>query len=567
MFGIDDAHWVDADSWEFLQDLAVDPNAILVMTARPLRKEEKQSAAMLGILNHPHTKVLKLEGLCPDDMLTLACNFINVDSLPEPLQQIIRERSHGVPQWCEELVETMVELQYLKVRPPLPVIASKYVSGDPQIVEVSDSMLDEGGEEDQSSGGDLPDLVGMAVEARGRKRRVVLRGSRRRSSCQLSSGVGIANIPIPDSVTGMVLARIDHMSATEQMALKCAAILGTSFSRTMLQAIVPNYSPTAFHAALNTLAQAGMVECAIAAETRVLQSDIQTRSRDHLPVDDPQHHCPCLTREHIRSPNHASTALHAKDHPPVDSCKMLQFVHAYVQETAYGLWTESQRTFLHESSALYLESQAHKCTNCGGGGFLTGHKTPAKKQQQQRSSNAGGSPARPATARGSVSTQNRLRRISTSARRRSSVAPEIFTDTPPDPRRLSLALPLSRVAEYSADLTEIQEPAQSGVRYNSIGEVDIFGIDLQDCHCDEVLAHVYPQLVRHWRAARDMHKTVEYLIESASAAVATFNNMEALAFLHEARELVTEHGEELLSEEEQIKMESISGQVCEKSRI
>ena len=115
VFGIDNAHLVDSDSWEFILDLALDPNAILVMTTRPLRKQERKSLAMLEILNHPHTKVVRLQGLCPDDMVTLACNFINADSLPEPLQHIIRERSHGIPQWCEELVETMVELQYLKV--------------------------------------------------------------------------------------------------------------------------------------------------------------------------------------------------------------------------------------------------------------------------------------------------------------------------------------------------------------------------------------------------------------------------------------------------------------------
>ena len=121
-------------------------------------------------------------------------------------------------------------------------------------------------DEEESSSVSLPDLVGMAVAVskpneEAKKRKVVLKnmGSRRRSSCQLSSGIGIADIPIPDSVAGMVLTRIDHMSATEQMVLKCAAILGTSFTRTMLQAIVPNYSPASFHAALNTLAQAGIV--------------------------------------------------------------------------------------------------------------------------------------------------------------------------------------------------------------------------------------------------------------------------------------------------------------------
>ena len=426
----------------------------------------------------------------------------------------------------------------------------------------------------------LPDLVGTAVavsrqsegSVRMKKRRVVLKGvgSRRRSSCQLSSGIGIADIPIPDSVAGMVLTRIDHMSATEQMILKCAAILGTSFTRTMLQAIVPNYSPTSFHAALNTLAQAGIIECAIAAEARSLQSDLQTRSKDHLPLDNLQHHCTCLTKEDKQhtsffsgnSLNHASTTLHAKDHPPVDECEMLQFVHAYVQETAYGLWTESQRTSLHESAALYLESQAHKCTNCGGGGFLTGHKTSSasKKQQhqQQQLPNRKGS-AR--STRASLSAKNKLRRVS-ATRKRSSTASDVFgSSSNLRDRRVSTTPSLGindTLPEYRA-LTA--EGAASGVRYNSIGEVDIYGIDLQDCHCDEVLAHVYPQLVRHWRAARDMDKTVEYLIESASAAVATFNNMEALAFLHEVKQIMEGFGGKLMSKSEQMKMENINGQV------
>ena len=43
-------------------------------------------------------------------MIELACRILTVDEVPELLQQIIRERSHGVPLWREELVETMLEL-------------------------------------------------------------------------------------------------------------------------------------------------------------------------------------------------------------------------------------------------------------------------------------------------------------------------------------------------------------------------------------------------------------------------------------------------------------------------
>ena len=405
--------------------------------------------------------------------------------------------------------------------------------------------------------------------AKMKKRRAMVKGTRI-SSCTLSNGIGIGDIPIPDSVAGMVLTRIDHMSAMEQMVLKCAAILGTSFTRTMLQAIVPTYTQTSFHAALNTLAEAGIIECAIAAEVRSLQSDLQSRSRPHLPLDDDQHHCHCLSRDNkpqalslsTHPPHHSSTSLHAQEHPPVDECEMLQFVHSYVQETAYGLWIESQRTSLHESAALYLESQAHKCTNCGGGGFLTGHK-PAVQQRKQQQQQQQRHPSRRGSVRPVRAAHNRLRKMSISSRRTSTNSDVFGSSSNLSDRRVSTIPSLGprfneTLAEYRAS---IAEGSTSGVRYNSIGEVDIFGIDLQDCHCDEVLAHVYPQLVRHWRVARDMNKTVEYLTESASAAVATFNNMEALAFLHEAREIIVEYGRELISESDHVKLESINGQV------
>lgn len=399
------------------------------------------------------------------------------------------------------------------------------------------------------------------------RRKAVLKTTRRRSVCELNS---IGDIPIPDSVAGMVLTRIDHMSATEQMVLKCASILGNTFTRTMLEAIVPNYSPTAFHSTLNALAEAGIIECAIAAEAKSMLSDLHTRSRYHLPLDDSHLHCPCLSAEHGKSHDsshlpsgstsvYASTSLHAHQHSHVDQCEMLQFVHVYVQETAYGLWTESQRIALHESAALYLESQAHKCTNCGGGGFLTGHK-PSKKEKHERTRAGSAVPTRTAF---SGNTHSKIRRMS-AATRRGSTASDFTSD---QRRRASTTSSLVASTSQTEMLTEFRPPAAeglaSGVRYNSIGEAQVFGINLQDCHCDEILAHVYPQLVRHWRAARDMEKTVQYLIESASAAVTTFNNMEALSLLHEAQQILEEYGSHLIAKAEHVKMESLKGQVHE----
>ena len=84
---------------------------------------------------------------------------------------------------------------------------------------------------------------------------------------------------------------------------------------------------------------------------------------------------------------------------------------------------------------------------------------------------------------------------------------------------------------------------------------------MQDCHCEEIQAHIYPQLVRHWRAAGNMHKTLEYIIEAASAAISTFNNMEALSLLHEAKHILEELGYEIITNLEHARIESLIGQV------
>ena len=58
-----------------------------------------------------------------------------------------------------------------------------------------------------------------------------------------------------------------------------------------------------------------------------------------------------------------------------------------------------------------------------------------------------------------------------------------------------------------------------------------------------------------------MHKTVEYLIEAASAAVSTFNNMEALSLLQETKRIQIDLGSGILSDLEQARVESLIGQV------
>lgn len=566
VFGLDDAHWIDPDSWSFLLDLALDPNAILVLTTRPIESFKQKHPAMLEILSHPHTIMLNLGGLDPDNMIKLACNLLEVDCLPEVMQQIIRNKSHGVPLWCEELVETMLELEYLKV-----IEQEEVITEEVEVEYVNSTIM----EEKSCKSGNLLESEEMAeqISVASHHRKVAFKSNvRRKSTAHLSSGIGIGDIPIPDSVAGMVLTRIDHMSPSEQMTLKCAAVLGLSFSRPMLENIIPNCNPHAFHKSLNVLAEAGIIECAIAAEVRNLDADMSTRSGHHLPVDDPHLHCPCLnkahtTHHHVKSSPH--NKHHISTHPPVDECEMFHFVHAYVQETAYGLWTESQRRALHESAAIFLDSQAHKCKNCGGGGFVAGVPKQSNAEGKRKRSST---PAGRAFV-GTANMKNKLRRRSTAvgSRRGSRISAQGSIES-----TLGSLTEIRKMLESrqerspsscgdrpdsAAERPSTVEARVTGVRYESICTADALGVDLQDCHCDEIQAHIYPQLVRHWRAAGDMHKTLEYLIEAGSAAISTFNNMEALSLLHETKSILKELGNAIITDLEHARIESLIGQV------
>ncbi|RMX45142.1 hypothetical protein pdam_00016498, partial [Pocillopora damicornis] len=205
--------------------------------------------------------------------------------------------------------------------------------------------------------------------------------------CILSPGVDISKIVVPESVKDMVLARVDRMLPQEQATLKCASVLGCDFYRNVLQAILPRSSRSCIDLVLYNLAQESILECASLA----LQHQNAHNHHGFYDFNDPvhaQHHghhhhhhhhhnvassihasvyCGCYADEMTKVINlsRLMTPSGLKKH-----CLYMKFVNTYVQETTYSLWLEDQKKELHERAAMFLESQAHKCKSCGGGGFV-----------------------------------------------------------------------------------------------------------------------------------------------------------------------------------------------------
>ena len=205
--------------------------------------------------------------------------------------------------------------------------------------------------------------------------------------CIISPGIDISKVVVPESVKDMVLARVDRMMPLEQATLKCASILGSEFHRSVLQAILPWSFRDNLDLVLYNLAKESILECASLA----LQHQNAHNHHGFYDFNDPTHGQHHAHHHHHHHHHNVASSIHAQVYcgcyademtkvinlsrlmtpsGPKKHCLYLKFVNSYVQETTYSLWLEDQKKELHEKAAMFLESQAHKCKACGGGGFV-----------------------------------------------------------------------------------------------------------------------------------------------------------------------------------------------------
>ncbi len=85
LIAIDDAEYIDNDSWDYLTDFVGD-SCIMVLSLGPFRRDEAVSKAATEILNRYETTIhLKLDGLDSQCMEPLLCQQMEVASVPREL--------------------------------------------------------------------------------------------------------------------------------------------------------------------------------------------------------------------------------------------------------------------------------------------------------------------------------------------------------------------------------------------------------------------------------------------------------------------------------------------------
>ncbi len=257
---LEDVHWLDSLSWELAEYLARgliasgDP-LLLILATRPLEEGSTGASHVASLSTLPQAEVLTLDTLSPEETVALATMRLGLPEgqLPEEIADLVRRRAEGHPFFAEELVLTLRDEEVIVLEP------------DPG-----------------------------AADKRSPPFRCVVRR-------ELSQ----AEQTLPDTIQGLVLARIDRLPPERQLTLKVAAVIGLTFG----------YNP---------------LRHALERHTNIDESGLRT-------------HLAALT----------ALELTLLDDPLPDP--LYSFKHLIIQEVTYGTLLFAQRRQLHRTVAEWYE--------------------------------------------------------------------------------------------------------------------------------------------------------------------------------------------------------------------
>lgn len=495
---LDDAHHIDPKSWKFLLHLINLPDIIVVSTVRPLAVEAPPCQAASEFFDHKMVTLRDIAGLESKYMTALACQLMEVSRIPKELERMLREMTHGVPSWCEQLLVDMVEkkqltIQYesnqLKHVDSMVAPLSQYIRRLDTDDDLSDLDVRQCNkvfcntssisfQKNESGHNMLADLGYLQT-----KRSLDNEEERNAKNSRIavfSPGVNPNEITVPDSMKELIMTRIDSMRASEQLIVKCAAVLGRSFSRDMVETILPKVQRVKARKCFKQLAFNGIFECANIPAGRYNQ---MMQGRDDTISWDT---CYCVKEEN----------LYVKD-----LCNKMRFRNALIQQTAYETLMESQRLELHAKAAEYLERQADKYRSKIPY-YLLGRVSPQSDVDTRGSDVA-------------------IRRAKWK-RRASSRVEDIGSNSYQQTR--------GRRFGFSLDI-EKMDPLVEVLR-------EKFSLNQTIDEMIECLLPTYKMIIFHWKAAKHYQNLVDQLLEATSGAVFIRKAEQAMDMLFEVNTVI-----------------------------
>ncbi|XP_050818934.1 adenylate cyclase type 10 [Gopherus flavomarginatus] len=569
IFVIDEAHFIDLASWEFLDNLLSRIPVFMVMSlSPPSRQARLPCVSAANIINSAKTTYVKLRELKPSVILQKACQDLGVVSIPRELEMFLIQRSHGIPFYCEELLRNL---------------------------HLNNMLIFHPWEEEEEEDDEWEGLFTNAIKAIPSKTESLSSSDNDLYICTIRQNVKLQNIMLPPTLKGIALAELDNMSPSEQMVVKCAAIIGLTFTTELLLHILPEWTKRKMNQTLAALVDSHIFKCFNK------RKDSQNAQSQDMPSTELLV-CPGTVRSIGQESDIRSSVYNRiKQEQLVMQCGVMAFCMPLLQEAAYEIWLKSQKKALHLKCVSYLEGEAHKCRRCGEGDFISFHRhtvemTLGSTESQESSSEQHKEyPFSEAASLIIYTTLKRLQAPSFEGMERKAVTAEasltstcslksvqrtsedITTST--FSKKLELLLPQDFEKETVKALKKHKMLPEENLKAEEIEREFLERLDeiiqqsdrgrekirrLGSCECEEIVESVFVPLARHCMAMGEYARALYYLLECAAAYLHLSNNYMAFSNLDTAESLIksVDLRATVINQFEEATFYSLKGEVC-----
>ncbi|ERE72524.1 adenylate cyclase type 10-like protein [Cricetulus griseus] len=499
IFIIDEAQFVDETSWAFIEKLIRCMPIFIIMSLTPF--PDIPCAAASAIMKNRNTTYIAVGRMQPQEIRDKVCVDLSVSSIPTELDSYLVEGSCGIPFYCEELLKNLDHHR---------VLLFQQAESEEKTNVTWNNLF-------KNSVRPTEDINIYTSISEGRK-----------EVCYLASGVRLKNLSPPASLKEISLVQLDSMSLSHQMLVRCAAIIGLTFTTELLFEILPCWNMKTMIKALATLVESNVFDCFRS------RKDLQLALKQNVATLEV--HYRSLSLNPNEGLGRCEEELREMEGEVIE-CRILRFCRPIMQKTAYELWLKDQKKVLHLKCARFLEESAHRCNHCRNRDFIPYHHFIVDIR---------------------LNTLD-MHTVKKMAKSQGFKTEEEVTSTKSEhPRKYKFPENLSD--------TEVREIVLHFfdniiIRMRSSQE-DV--IPLESCQCEELLQIVLLPLAQHFVALEENNKALYYFLEVASAYLILGDNYKAYTYLCEGERLLkTMSNEDSWSQTfEYATFYSLKGQVC-----
>ncbi|XP_047590097.1 adenylate cyclase type 10-like isoform X3 [Lutra lutra] len=456
IFLIDEAQYMDAASWEFLETLLSTVPIVMVMTLTPI-------FSLCGCAQHflqsSQAVLVPILKLATTSLLRMACWELGVVSIPQELQMCF-----GNPLYCEVLCQDLLSkdillfhnLQKEEEKSKWETLSANAMKSTMY------GILPAGCEEDQE----------LYI-------------------CTVKDNVNLDTVLLPPLLKEIAVNQLDQLSLEEQLLVKCAAVIGHSFHIDLLQHLLPAWNKNKLLQVLRALVDMHVLRWfnrsqELPAESILVPSSIKIIEQ---------------TKEEKKKKPDADSPLSLQEELSLPQTGVLAFGVPLLREAAWELWPKAQQIALHLECACFLQDLACRCGSCQGGDFVPFHRFAVCSAK----SCSGTSRFCSYKDTGSVLTQ--------------VITDKLQLPSPQDSFQFQTK-PFRSQETFTSEHCRTEEEFLDQVnRKLAQSSPDKDMLTRKPCHCEEILQFVISPLTRHCLVIGETTCAFYYLLEAAAASL------------------------------------------------